>query len=321
MTTFSPKQRSLSLLLAAFFSTGFPVKAAVFGVDDRVLITPSSPVASLSRSTAVAVLGALIEEKADGTFSIETDSLEGMLCRDEKFADKPSLPYACSGFLVAPDLLVTAGHCMVNQGETRNEKAMYCEAYSSWVFDYMMDDKGGVKNKNIPADNHYRCKQIVYAVYESTAPFRDFAVVQLDRPVKGRTPWKIADAPVSSRDTLRMIGHPMGLPSVLSRNARVLENDPAHQYIRTNLDAFDGNSGSVVFNAKNEAVGLLVEGTPASWFTDSKKSCERLNKCDERGFHCVLPWTDPERPQASSSVQKIAPVLEVILEFERSRGR
>ncbi|MBX3040329.1 MAG: trypsin-like peptidase domain-containing protein [Bdellovibrionaceae bacterium] len=307
------------LLFTAFLST-LSAKAAVFGVDDRVLITPSSSTYALSRSTAVAVLNALIEEQPNGTYSIATDSLEGMLCRDEKFADKQSLPYACSGFLVAPDLLVTAGHCMVNQGETRNEKAMYCEAYSSWVFDYMMDDQGRVKNQNIPADNHYRCKQIVYAVYESQAPFRDFAIVQLDRPVKGRSPWKLAENTAAANDILRMIGHPMGLPSVLSKNARVLENDPKSQYVRTNLDAFDGNSGSVVFNTKNEVVGLLVEGTPASWVKDPKLGCERLNKCDEKGYNCIEPWTDPARPQASSSIQRIAPVIEEILAFEKTRS-
>ena len=48
------------------------------------------------------------------------------LCKSERFSDQPSA-VSCSGFLVGPDLLVTAGHCIQTQKD--------CDDVS-WVFDY-----------------------------------------------------------------------------------------------------------------------------------------------------------------------------------------
>lgn len=104
-----------------------------------------------------------------------------MFCPSVRFARSQGLSYTCTGFLVGPDLIATAGHCMVNTGDTRNETEMYCKAYS-WLFDYRQD----VNSQNIDPANHYKCKRVICAVKDERAPFRDFALVQLERPVTGR---------------------------------------------------------------------------------------------------------------------------------------
>ena len=290
-----------------FFALSLSVSfAAVFGVDDRVSIRPGSEGYAESRSTAIAVLSSNVEEKSPGKLRLNVDPIGDLLCPTERFAQESSLSYACSGFLVAPDLIATAGHCMVNTGESRNETELYCKAFS-WLFDY----NETLNTEAVPAEKLYRCKRVVYAVKDEKAPYRDYALVELDRPVKGRTPFVLSDGPVSLRDSFRMIGHPFGLPAKLSKNARLLVNTPSRQSFLTSLDAFEGNSGSAVLNARGEIVGILVGGTP-SLNTLPRGSCEVVNRCSERGTQCLAPDKDPSvfpgYQGVGSEVQRIAPV-------------
>lgn len=313
------------LLLVGVLSFLPTSQAAIFGADDRVLVTPASQEYELARSTAVAVLSSNWEETSPGRIRIDTEASSSWLCKDQKFSDSRSLSYACSGFLVAPDLLVTAGHCMVNVGETRNEQEMYCGVYS-WLFDYNTSVDGKVQLEEIPADRHYRCKQIIYAVNDGQAPFRDYALVQLDRPVEGRKPFKLSTEKLGVRTPLRMIGHPLGLPSVLSKSDRIFVNKADRGSFITNLDAFEGNSGSGVFNAKNEIVGILIGGTPSDGLIDVPgQSCSKYNVCDSSARNCTKPDKDesqfPHFQHVGSEVQRIAPIVELIKAFEATRGK
>jgi V8-like Glu-specific endopeptidase len=289
--------------------------AAIFGLDDRISISPGAPSYELARSTAVAVLSGNQSESSPGKLALDTGSTRDLVCAEERFSNEPYLSWACSGFLVAPDLIATAGHCMVNTGESRNETETYCEAFS-WLFDYHQEQNGKVQINDIPADKLYGCKQVVYAVKEEKAPYRDFALVQLKRPVTDRAPLKLSAAPVSEGDPLTMIGYPLGTPAKLSRNAQVLLNNSARQSFITNLDAFEGNSGSAVFNSASEVVGILIGGTPSISFVDTNHSCPLYNRCLNDGTHCALPDKDtsffPGFQRVGSEVQRIAPLLELM---------
>ncbi len=313
--------RAFTLLLATLFpSSG---QAAIFGADDRLPLPPGSPQYEASRSVALAILSSNFEESAPGKLKLDPGSLSKYVCEDEKFSSEPSMSYACTGFLVGPDLIATAGHCMVNTGESRNEKENYCEAYS-WLFDYRNGPDGKVELENVPADRLYKCKQIIYAIKEETEPYRDFALVQLDREVKDRTPFSLATGP-AQQGVYHMIGHPLGLPLKLSRHAFILKNDRYRESFLTNLDAFEGNSGSPVFNRSGAVAGILVGGTPSlSLYTDPKLGCERYNRCAENGFSCTLPDKDvskfPGYQGVGSEVQRIAPIQTLISEFEKTRA-
>lgn len=288
--------------------------AAIFGPDSRLLVTPDSPVSAWSQAAAVAVLSGNITERDDGKFDLDIPRLEDSFCKDQKFVKNPSMSYACSGFLVGPDLLVTAGHCVVNTGETRNEKEMYCDVYL-WMFDYRADQKGQTKIKGLDKNQLYGCKEIIYAVKDEKAPFRDFALIRLDRPVEGRTPYRL-QTKIQEKERVSMFGHPLGLPLIYSFDAFVLENDPAYQTFITNLDAFEGNSGSVVLNSKLEAVGILVGGTPAVSYYNDKKNCYRYNQCDKNGRNCTANDKDPESlpgfRRIGTEVQRIQPIVDLL---------
>jgi V8-like Glu-specific endopeptidase len=235
------------------------------------------------------------------------------MCLDEKFSHQPSLSYACTGFLIGEDLLLTAGHCSTNVEEVFSSSEFYCEAYT-WMFDYHEHKKGKTNVSAVSGDNIYRCKEIIYAVSNNSEPHRDFALIRLDRKVTDRTPLKLASKDPRKNESVFMLGHPMGMPMKLTNNARVVHNDKQKNFFTTNLDAFSGNSGSPVFNRKKEVVGILVAGNPAnSTYYDEKNKCERYNRCDNNGKNCKAITIEGEGfPNTGSDVQKITPYLELI---------
>lgn len=300
-----------TLCLSLLFSIT-QASAAIFGADDRVSIRPGSEGYELSRSTAIAVLSANWKPTTPGKIRLDVESLEDMFCPTVRFVKQKSLSYPCSGFLVAPDVIMTAGHCMVNTGVSRNETDTYCKGFS-WLFDF----HEGLDTENVSASNHYKCKRVIYAVKDEKAPFRDYALVQLERPVRDRKPLKLSTTGLVANDTYSMIGHPFGLPSKLSKNARLAVNNPSRQSFLTNLDAFDGNSGSAVFNSKKEVVGILVGGTPSiNRVTNGR--CDVLNRCSESRTNCLQPDKDtsvfPGYQGVGSEVQRIGPAAQLLLQ-------
>ena len=319
------------ILIFAFGMTFYTSsgQAAVFGFDDRTLVTPHSAHYLRGRSTAVGILWSFIEkdESSPPSYKIYTEPLHKLFCTNEKFSSQPSLNFACSGFLVGPDLLATAGHCMVNFGISQNEPGLFCESYG-WLFGYESGTGGNVHLDNIPEKNYYKCKKIVYAIKEDDPPYRDYALVQLDRTVEGREPLVLSTENVKVHDSIYMLGYPMGIPLTLSNNARVLVYEEQDTSFYTDLDAFDGNSGSAVFNRKNQVVGILVGGTPLESFIslkeDSKNSCYVYNKCDKQGRNCtqddqISSFIFQKTNRSASEVQKIEPILDLIREYNLKR--
>ncbi len=174
------------------------------------------------------------------------------LCKGERFQDQPS-SVSCSGFLVGPDLLVTAGHCITNQ-ET-------CESVS-WVFDYKVEEHSKKASLAIPKEKVFKCKRVIEAKLEGIkSEMRDYSLVQLDREVKGRKPLRFRKSgAISKGQELIVIGHPSGLPQKVADKGKVFDVSST-RFFKTNLDTFGGNSGSAVFNANTLMVeGILVRG-------------------------------------------------------------
>ncbi len=191
-------------------------------------------------------------------------------CTTERFVNQPN-PGMCSGFLIAPDLIVTAGHC--------KELENFCSDYK-WVFDFKTDKDTGRAPTDVGQDNVYGCKRVVSGAL-STVLNLDYAIVQLDRFVKGRRPLKIStDKTIADQTPLVMIGSPSGLPLKVASGAAVRTN--VHPFFfSANLDSYQGNSGSAVFNSKTWVVeGILVRGE-----TDFVKNpvlmCVQSNMCKD----------------------------------------
>lgn len=292
------------LALSCFSFLLSSAHADIFGSDDRHNIAAAGPKRYLGKSVAIGVINSLWEGNQVDVAELWADPISDYMCKDERFINQKSVSYACTGFLVGKDLLVTAGHCGVNFGETRHQSKDYCEAYT-WLFDYTASSD----TKAIPKENIFKCKEIIYAVQEEVdGNAHDFALIRLDREVVGRTPLKMANKKSVTGDSVFMIGHPMGLPMKYTDNAHIFEPEIGRSYY-TNLDAFGGNSGSPVFNNKDEVIGVLVAGNPSSaTYTDHTSGCDRYNRCDEQGKNCKdlnLPNGAQGFPNVYSEVQSI----------------
>lgn len=248
------------------------IPKVIYGEDNRVDVSDSNnPLfIKLAMSTAAQIdKSKLTIRGSDAILSFE--SLEnGMgVCPTEKFAAQNSIA-RCSGFLIAKDLLVTAGHCVRSQQE--------CDKYS-WVFDYR---EGEVNDGKLPSSSVYSCKKIIRQALDPISE-ADYALIQLDRKVKDRKPLKFRKSGSPSvGDELVVIGHPSGLTTKISDGAKVVENS-ADQYVLTDLDTYGGNSGSAVFNATSGAIeGILVRGAK-DYVYDWQQGCYVSNVCESVG--------------------------------------
>ncbi len=259
----------------------------VYGQDNRMDIYQSSNAAfkTLAKSTAAMIPAALFAKTStQGVFSLNgTKTLEEAdnVCPSEAFAAQPTAAI-CSGFLVAPDVIVTAGHCYNSFSTPEN----ICKAFV-WVFDFNKTSASTDPTKNLSIQNIYLCKQIIKSQFDRNG---DFSIIRLNRAVIGRTPLKLrTSGKLSSSASLVVIGNPTGLPTKISDGGKVGNNSDPRMFV-TNLDTFHGNSGSAVFDVSTGLVeGILVQGK--SDYLPSKKSdpksCQVVNKCDENGDHCT----------------------------------
>lgn len=167
------------------------------------------------------------------------------VCAHERFAKQVVLSQ-CTGFLIADDLLMTAGHCMQTESHCKNFK---------WIFGHYQ----GVDK--VLRDDVYGCQEVVSSrLTASVFSTRDYAIVRLDRKVKNRKPLPLNIAGhVEVGEELALIGHPSGLPMKTADNAQVTRR--RINFFYANLDSYSGNSGSPVINTRTgEVEGILIQG-------------------------------------------------------------
>lgn len=198
------------------------------------------------------------------------EKLELNFCPGERFADQPN-PGMCSGFLIAPDLVVTAGHCA--------ELPAACEGYK-WVFDFKVDPQTGMAGKTVNPSDIYSCKRIVSKSLDTDLG-TDFAVFQLDRKVEGRVPLEINySGTIGDKAEIVVIGNPSGLPLKVTEGGKVRTNEHP-MYFSATLDTYQGNSGSAVFNAETNMIeGILVRGEN-DFNMNPEQLCIESNRCKE----------------------------------------
>ena len=281
------------LLPFLFLALSETVKAAppvIYGEDNRIDTVESKNAfhMKLAASTAAHVLRSDIQiVNGKATFSdrvlndFMTEAYGMHLCDDERYKNQVIFSNF-SGFLVAPDIIVTAGHCF-----QRNE----CTTYD-WVFNYKIA-KAGDLEVTVDENDVYHCQEVVK---QQLGGGKDFAVIRLDRAVKGIAPLKVAAKSPSLDTPLVMIGHPSGLPQKIADGATVKEI--LEFGFKANVDAFGGNSGSAVFNEKTgEVVGILVNGAN-DYSLDSRSRCIRAAKLSQE-----------DAKEGISGVEQFAPFL------------
>src|SRR5262249_39912330 len=142
-------------------------------------------------------------QPSPGGFNLKTESFGAKynLCHDQKYRDQPLLGYG-SGFLVAPDIVATAGHCI-------NEKLDESEICVLFDFEVTKDK---VETFRRPEQIYYVAQKLKWVVEKSGA---DYGFIRLDRPV-GIAPLSIAPHDPKNGTQVYVVGHPVGLPKKLA---------------------------------------------------------------------------------------------------------
>ena len=246
----------------------------VYGDDDRRdLYQVTSPAAKKLAESTVGLFSAgnVTVDPAKGVAALATSSYseEYNLCPEEPFFSQRTGAF-CSGSLVAPDIIMTAGHCVRDQGNCTGTK---------FVFGFGIYEEGGKTPESVPASDVYGCAQLLGR--EQVNDGADWALVRLDRAVSSRKPLALNRSGVIAKGTgVFVIGHPAGLPTKIAGGASV-RNADLSGYFTANTDTFGGNSGSAVFNAQSGLVeGILVRGEQDYIY---KGNCRISNPCPNDG--------------------------------------
>lgn len=231
----------------------------------------------------------------DDSAVIETRSAR--LCPTEKFFEQEMGPL-CSGFLVGPDLVLTAGHCIETDSECRGLK---------FVFDYAKESRFHDATR-VSKNNVYSCLKMIGRSF--TKHDQDWALIKLDRAVTDRSPLEIERSSAPRVSTpLTIIGHPSGLPSKISRGGQI-HTVSKHHFV-ADLDSFGGNSGSAILNANTLKVeGILVRGRSDY---KSVNGCLEVNVCEDGiGTKCKFPSGPIEGEHVSQTIllRDLIPQLE-----------
>ncbi len=274
----------------------------IYGEDDRIdVFQETDPdILMYAASTCGLISTGDLSGPANGQYTVSTSTfLNGNACQDEPFRDQPTAPF-CSGFMVGPDLIATAGHCIENQNDLQG---------TYFVFGYEMTDANTLRT-TFDENRVYEGVEIVSRALNSQT-LSDYAIIRVDRTITspGAQPLAIRRAgSVSVGTPVGVIGHPTGLPKKIAFGAQTLVRDSSNEiFFMSNLDTYGGNSGSPVFNQNSGVVeGILVRGQ-----TDyiSQGGCLRSNEL-------ANTVSDTEDVTKTTVFDQFVPELETMASFQ-----
>lgn len=261
----------VSLDLQAQNWYGAPDERGIYGEDGRAEAKSKWEYRDYMRATCTVVP----QGNIDGN-KLYCSTLRGRLSRkwgvpkekmgsSIKFGNQHAAGF-CTGFLIAPDILVTAGHCVDNENDLKTMR---------FIFDYtndlpftMLDKEAERGYVTFNTSNLYMGTKLLGRMLSENSSEYDYAVILLDRPTS-RKPFKFrTGGAVKQSDFLAMIGSPTGLPLKVADSARVTNDSNAETFFYTDLDVFGGNSGGPVFNSNGWIEGILVRGPGDDYYVD-----------------------------------------------------
>ena len=264
-------------------------KRPIYGTDDRAdwYEINDPPIKRRALATVALFRSSSLQKSSSGvSYDLKARSLGAIqkLCPGETFSSQLAGAF-CSGILVAPDTVVTAGHCIqeISRDPTRSPPLA---SEIRFVFGYYASRANDPGPLSFHGRQVFQAATIIDGTWEAVeAGGEDWAVVRLDRPV----PHEIAEPVKLVRSSripdgapVYVIGYPSGLPLKYAPNASVRTNT-SRAYFIANLDTFGGNSGSGVFiHDSNELAGILVRGEH-DYFLDEDQNCYRTFVCPTTG--------------------------------------
>jgi len=239
----------------------------IYGTDDRLepfMLTPGSVAAQAASLSAAVMDSATLDTSNPSHVLVSAETLRERfgLCSGERFAEQITAA-TCSATLIAPDLVLTAGHC-VSEDSCPDQR---------FVFGYRQSPDGNLAP--LTANDVYGCAQVVARTFLSDI---DYAIVRLDRALDRELPkLKVGGLALNTGEPLLVAGHPSGLPLKLTNGAKVVDPRRAERdFFLSDIDSFPGNSGSGVFDTlSGELVGVLVRGPNPGYEQRSGESCFR----------------------------------------------
>lgn len=304
-------------------------KAVVYGTDDRENVRDHGTAAHREMARAVMLVTDVSRVNINATTGAATLTLRnGPLCAGEAF-EAERAGGNCSAFLVAPDRIMTAGHCLdANRDGTlsANERTTFCDN-ARFVLDFDREadgPNGAVRTHALDSNDIYRCGEIINATLDDTSTEDrgrgdlDFAVIRLNRTT-GRAGLPIdpnARANMAVGDDLLVIGHPAGLPKKIEDGGEVRTVRANQSDFVANLDTFGGNSGSPVINQATErVVGILVRGEE-DYVLDAANNCYTVNTVANTGgwgedsthIAALDRWADVAEPNDTQESQSAHPL-------------
>lgn len=256
-------------------------KADSFEDDDRTRVLDSADPRAPEWAASVAILSSRIS--SDGTADVPTLEERFDLCPGERFASDPFLGH-CSAFLVGPDLVATAAHCLEQHA---------CED-TRIVFGFndaeRNDDLGFLEPEEL-----YGCAETFVSAED------DVALIRLDRVVQDRVPMQPAAGFEGQR--VALVGHPLGGRATVDLSGVIQSWDGRR--LSTTLDTFSGHSGAPVLSLDSgQVVAVHTSGAGYNLTQASGDSCSSLKVCQPGEFvDCLagatnvalLPFDDAER--------------------------
>jgi len=189
-----------------------------------------------------------IYDNKNGTFTLLFRSTYGnsfSLCPGELFYYQPKIS-TCTGVVIDYNKILTASHCI-------EEKSFTDFRY---IFNYRMLENGE-PNLTLKKDDILIPEKIIKIDKEL-----DYAIIRVKGTIsKERIAPRREKEKISDNESLCLIGFPNGLPIKIDTLGKIILNTDA-LYFYAAIDAYEGNSGSPVFNKRTHLVeGILVGGS------------------------------------------------------------
>ena len=108
---------------------------------------------------------------------------------------------AATGYLVRDDVVVTAGHVVLNKAPAAWKRAIYLNAYAGY------HGLGSVGKHDVQKRRAVRVV-VLKAYYDGASSLHDIAFVKLDEPFKDVQPFTCCDTPERGSHRLGVVGYP-----------------------------------------------------------------------------------------------------------------